>query len=340
MPLTAGDGRLHPLLVALLVTGLALLAWRLVNVLLVAFGGVLVAVLLRHLAAKLSRWARLPVGAALAAVVLAIVLLGVLFVLSVGPQVAVQFEQLWRALPRALQRFRDFVAQYEWGRDLLAAGGPPHPGALLSMASGLLGTVFTALTDVILVIVLALFLAADPAPYCGGLLRLVPPARRARAAEVLDALGSGLWRWILGQSIAMLAVGMITAAGLALLGIPLALALGILAGLLNVIPYLGPILSGAPAVLIAFAQSPADALYTLLLFVFIQNLEGYVLTPMLQRRAVSIPPALGILAIVGLGSLFGLYGVLLATPLLLVVMILVRMLYVEDTLGDRAAGPA
>jgi predicted PurR-regulated permease PerM len=136
----------------------------------------------------------------------------------------------------------------------------------------------------------------------------------------------------------MLCVGVITAAGLMLLGIPLALALGILAGLLNFIPYLGPILSGAPAVLIAFSQSPADALYTLAFFVFLQSLEGYVLTPMLQRRAVSIPPALGILAIVGLGSLFGAYGVLFATPLLLVVMVLVRMLYVEDVLGDHAAG--
>ena len=134
----------------------------------------------------------------------------------------------------------------------------------------------------------------------------------------------------------MLCVGVVTATGLTLLGIPLALALGVLAGLLNFIPYLGPILSGGPAVLIAFTQSPADALNTLLFFVAIQNLEGYALTPMLQRRSVSIPPALGILAIVGLAALFGTYGVLFATPLLLVIMVLVRMLYVEDALGDRA----
>jgi predicted PurR-regulated permease PerM len=208
------------------------------------------------------------------------------------------------------------------------------------MATGLLGTVFNAFADAILVLVVALFLAADPAPYRRGLLRLVPPARRSRGAEVLDALDDGLWQWILGQSLAMLCVGVITAAGLLLLGIPLAFALGILAGLLNFIPYLGPILSGGPAVLIAFAQSPTDALYTLLLFVFLQSFEGYVLTPMLQRRAVSIPPALGILAIVGLGALFGAYGVLFATPLLLVVMVLVRMVYVEDALGDRDADPS
>ena len=334
------SGRSRPLLVALLVAGLALLAWRLADVLLLGFGGVLVAVLLRHLAKGLSRWTRLPVGAALAAVVLGLALMAVLFITSVGPRVAEQFEQLWQALPQALERFRSLVARYDWGRDLLATGGQPRAGTLLGMATGLLGTVFNALTDALLVLVVALFLAADPASYRHGLLRLAPPARRPRATEILDALDAGLWRWILGQSTAMLCVGAITAAGLTLLGIPLALALGILAGLLNFVPYLGPILSGGPAVLIAFTQSPADALNTLLLFVAIQNLEGYVLTPMLQRRAVSIPPALGILAIVGLSALFGTYGVLFATPLLLVVMILVRMLYVEDALGDRAPDPS
>jgi predicted PurR-regulated permease PerM len=340
VPPPAGDVRFRPLLVTFLVGCLTFLAWRLSDVLLLGFGGVLVAVLLRHLASILSRWTRLPVGASLAVVVLGLVLLGALFVTSVGPQVAVQFEQLWLSLPQALQSFRDFVARYDWGRDLLGGGGPPRAGTLFNMATGLLGTVFNAFADAILVLVVALFLAADPAPYRRGLLRLVPPARRSRGAEVLDALDDGLWQWILGQSLAMLCVGVITAAGLLLLGIPLAFALGILAGLLNFIPYLGPILSGGPAVLIAFAQSPTDALYTLLLFVFLQSFEGYVLTPMLQRRAVSIPPALGILAIVGLSALFGAYGVLFATPLLLVVMVLVRMVYVEDALGDRDADPS
>ncbi len=331
----AGEGHLRALLITLLVTGLVLLAWRIASVLLLAFGGVLAAVLLRHLALLLSRWTRLPVGASLAAVVIGLVLLGVLFSLSVGSEVAAQFGQLWDALPQALQRVQDFIAQHEWGREILAAGEPPRPGTLLSMATGVVGTLVGALGDALLVVVVALFLAADPRPYRRGLLHLIPLERRARAIEILDALDTGLWRWILGQSVAMLVVGTVTATGLWLLGIPLALALGILAGLLNVIPYLGPILSGAPAVLIAFAQSPNDALYTLLLFVLIQNLEGYVLTPMLQRRAVAIPPALGILTIVGLGSLFGAYGVLVATPLLLVIMILVKMIYVEDALGDR-----
>ncbi|MCW8087843.1 AI-2E family transporter [Sabulicella glaciei] len=330
--------RTRALLVVLLAAILIFVAWQLSNVLLLGFGGVLVAVLLRNLAVGLSRWTRLPAGAALAVVVIASIGLGVAFAVSVGPRVAEQFGELWRTLPGALAQFRAFLERFDWGRELVEAGTGPRPATLLSLATGLVGTVFNALSDLLLVLVVALFLAADPGSYRNGLLRLVPPARRARAAEVLEAMGTGLWRWILGQSIAMLIAAVATAAGLMLLGIPLALALGILAGLLNFVPYLGPILAGVPAVLVAFAQGPTEALQTLVLVVVIQSLEGYVVTPMLQRRAVAIPPALGILAIVGLGVLFGTYGVLFATPLLLVAMILIRMLYVEDALGDQDGG--
>ena len=136
-----GDSRLRPLLIALLVIGLVLLAWRLANVLMLGFGGVLVAILLRNLAKFVSRWTPLPVGASLVVVVLGFVLLASLFVASAGPRVAEQFGQLWQALPEALQRFRDFVGQYDWGRNLLEGGSPPEPGNLLSMATGLLGRV-------------------------------------------------------------------------------------------------------------------------------------------------------------------------------------------------------
>jgi predicted PurR-regulated permease PerM len=338
MPSSSTRSALIPLLVA----GLVLLAWQLADVLLLGFGGVLVAVLLRSLAKALSRRTPLPVGAALALVVVGLVLAGTLLITLLGPEIAVQFELLWRSLPEAWDRVEQTLGRYGWGRALLervsGAGGQPR-GGVLSAITGTVQTVFGAVADALLVFVVGLFLAADPSLYRRGLARLVTPARRSRAFEVLDVLGKALRRWLLGQFVAMACVGAITAAGLMLIGVPLALALGLLAGLLNFIPYLGPILSAIPAILIAFAQSPGDALNTVLLFVFIQNIEGYVLTPMLQKRAAALPPALTILTVVALGTLFGIYGVLFATPLLLAIMVLVEMLYVEDVLGDRVEVP-
>jgi predicted PurR-regulated permease PerM len=138
----------------------------------------------------------------------------------------------------------------------------------------------------------------------------------------------------------MLIIAVATSLGLALLGVPLALVLGIIAGLLDFIPYIGPIMAGVPAVMLALSDSPTQALYVVLLFVGLQILEGYVVLPLIERRTVSLPPALTISMQVLLGSLFGLSGIALATPLAAVVTVLVAMLYVQDVLGDPVSTPA
>ena len=165
-----------------------------------------------------------------------------------------------------------------------------------------------------------------------------PFDKRQRAAEIMDALGRGLWRWLIGQGIAMLAVAVLSGVGLWLIGVPLAMTLGIIAGLMDFIPYVGPWLGGAPAVLMALTMGPMEAIYTVILFVIIQQVEGNLLMPVIQKRASSLPPVLTVLAVVGFGVLFGFMGVLLATPLLLVLIVLVRMIYVEDILGDHTGG--
>jgi predicted PurR-regulated permease PerM len=168
----------------------------------------------------------------------------------------------------------------------------------------------------------------------------VPPRRRGRAREVLDELGTTLARWLMGKAVSMLAAGIMTAVGLSLLGIPLALILGIIAGLLDFIPYVGPLMAGVPALLIAFSASPEQALYVALLFGGIQLVQGYLLEPMIDQRTVSLPPALTIAMQVMFGAVFGMAGVALATPLTAVLIVLVVMLYVQDMLGDPVKPPA
>jgi predicted PurR-regulated permease PerM len=313
--------------------------WYASSVLLLLFAAILAGVFLRSLSALVSHYTALSPRWSLAAVVLAILALTALIVWLLAPNLIAQGNQLSAELPRALRHARTQLADYGWARRLLdQAPGPADlasgNGSLISAASGLFYTTLNALVNLVIVLVAGLYLAADPGLYTNGLVRLVPPAKRRRAREVLGTLGEMLRWWLIGRFSVMAVNGALTTVALWLLGIPLAFTLGLLTGILNFIPNIGPILAGIPAVLIAFMEGPRQAFYVLLLYIAIQSLEGYVLTPLVQHRTVSLPPAVIILSQVLLGVLLGTLGVLLATPLAASVMVLVKMLYVEDTLGD------
>jgi predicted PurR-regulated permease PerM len=199
------------------------------------------------------------------------------------------------------------------------------------LASTTLGTVVNA----VIVIIIGLYLASQPDLYSRGIKHLLPFRHRERAGEVLREIDESLRRWLIGRFAVMTLNGALTALGLWLLGVPLAVTLGLLMGLLNFVPNFGPWIAAVPALLIAFLQSPRQALYVGLLYLVIQALDAYVLTPLVDRKSVELPPVLTITAQVLLGLVFGFIGLLLASPLAAAAMILVKMLYVEDVIGDR-----
>ncbi len=328
-------------LALLSVIGLAAFAWQFATVLLLAFAGLLLSVLVRHAARALSSRTPMPVGAAMAIILATFAGIAALFVVAAGPRIAAELTEVAESLPGAIQDVETWIKGTRWG-DYVLRALPDAEGQTGWNIAGMLGGTVTSLlavvANIVVVLATAIFLAVDPGLYRRGVLHLVPKPSRDRAAEVLDTLGGALWRWLLGQSLDMVAVALMTGLGLWLIGVPAPVALGLIAGLTNFIPYVGPFLSGIPATLIGFSQSPTVALYTALLFLAVQQVEGNLLMPVIQKRATSLPPVLTILAVVGLGSLFGLLGALLATPLMLVGIILVRMLYVEDVLGDRDGG--
>jgi predicted PurR-regulated permease PerM len=315
---------------------LAFVAWRLLGLFVLVFGAVVGAVILRSVASLLERRVGVPNRySVLAAVLLLLALLAGAGAL-IGQPLSEQIELLGERLPQAWNKFVGWLGQHRFGVALLRLWGQAQGGNVpWARIASVAGLTLETLASGLLMFVTAVYLAADPRTYQTGLLRLLPPAVRGRADGALRESGDGLRRWLKGQAVSMLFIGASTTVGLALLGAPLPLALGLISGLLAFVPFVGAIVGGLLAVLVAFIDSPRTALYVAILALAIQQAEEYVVLPIVQRWAVRLPPVLGLVATVMFGALFGVPGVLLATPLMVVAMILVRRLYVEDALEGR-----
>jgi predicted PurR-regulated permease PerM len=297
---------------------------------------VLVALTLDTLALPLRR-AGLGQRSAVLVITLLLAGLAAIGLWQLGQPLAEQLQALRSAVPKAWQALQQWLHATPLGlRALEWLDGLSDAELPLAGIAGVAKGVAGALTAVALLVLAGIYLAVDFGLYRNGLVRLVPPARRARFEVALDKSGQALSRWLLGQAILMLLMGVAVAVGLSLLGMPLALALGLIAGLLEFVPFFGPIASGLLAVLIAFSLGPTQALYVALLFVVLQQFEGSLLVPLIQRWTVSLPPVLGLLAVVVFGALFGVSGVVLGTPLMVVIVVLVKQLYIEGLLEGRA----
>jgi predicted PurR-regulated permease PerM len=330
----------------LLAFAIGLLLWLTAKVLLVVFAGILLAIALDALASPVCQHTRLSHGRAVAAVVAALVLLFGAGGMVIVPQFMHQLGEIWLRLLELGGQAQQALHQHPWAQQFLrlgeqvgANGRAGETGVIAGHIVGAMRTVLGLIATTIVIAVLGVFIGANPALYLRGLLKLVPFGHRRRSQEVLAAVGHALRWWLIGQLIAMLVVGITSSVGLLVLGVDLWFGLGVLVGLFNFIPFLGPILGGAPAVVISLAESTHTGLMVLAFFVVLQNLEGNILTPLIQQHAIHLPPALLITTQVLLGTLFGTFGLILAAPLAVVGMVAVNLLYVEDVLGDRPATP-
>jgi predicted PurR-regulated permease PerM len=334
-PATA-TGALKPLVAIIAV---AVIWWLVGEVLLVLGAGALAAVALSAATSRLMELGVPRRGAALALVVVILVLIVGATSWLLAPEISAQTDQLLQQLPRAWQSLLDSLRRTEWGRALSHPPAVEDSLAVVSNATGVLAIVLHNIALLAIVVFVGLYLAADPGPYYGGLMRLLPPPRRRRAMEVALVVEQALRRWLLSRIVAMVIVGSVTALGLWLLNVQLALTLGLLSGLLTFIPYLGAIVSLLPALLLAFTQSSLVAAYVLLLYIGVHVLEGYLVTPLIEQKAVQLPPALSIASQVILWTVSGPWGLALASPIAATLLIVVNMLYIEDELEESAAVP-
>lgn len=327
-------------LITLLIAAIAYLLWRGIHVLLQAFAGVLLALFLAALSEWVSKHTHLSYRWSLAVVVLGLLLLIGGLGYFLWNQISAQVSEMIPALQRSLERIKGDLEQYGWGQYLIekapgAASGLAE-GGQLSKLTGFVSGMAGFLEAAIVIVIVGIFGAAEPDVYRAGLLHLVPPRYRPRVGQAIASIAFNLRHWLVGQVLLMLILGVTTAVGLGVIGIPLALILGILAGILEMVPYIGAWIAAVPAAMIALLKGPQYLMYTLALYLFLHLLEGYVLLPLIQRRAVHLPPALTLVAQVLLGELLGILGLFVAAPLTVSAMVLLKMLYVEDTLGDQS----
>jgi len=312
----------------------------LAQVFLLGFGGVVVAVALNNMSAPLASWTGLSQRWALGITTVALTIFTFGFFAVFGAGASEQFAALIQQLPGAWAEARAWLETLALGRQLLewaensAAQAIAAVLSALPLAGGLLG----GLANGALILVIGIYLAADPGTYTNGFLRLLPPDARPRAHEIMAATGENLRKWLTGMGLDMLFLGLITWAGLWFVGVPLAFPLGVLSGLSVFVPYLGPIVASLPGLLIALSVSPTLALYALIVYVVAQQVEGNISLPLLQRWTVSMPPVVSFLSMVAFGVLFGFWGVLLATPMAVAVMTILQKAYVEDVLERTAFG--
>ena len=321
----------------------ATLLWYTAQVLLVFFAAVFMGVFFSGVGRFLEKHTRFSYPACVAFGLIGLLQLIVLVGLFVGPAVANQSTNLSEELPKAYHQLLDQVKTSNWGAHLLVAGQRAMEASKDSNWQSTLkfaGLTIHGLGGFVFALVIGAFLAFEPNLYRTGMLNLFPVARRTRIGEVLDELGFTLWWWLMGQLVTMASVGILIGVGLTCLGVPLAGTLALIAAVLSFIPSLGPFLSVIPAVMLGLTISPMMGVWVCLLYFGVQVMEANVITPLVQKKAIALPPAFVLGSELVMGLLLGGAGLAFATPLCAVALVLVNMLYIQDYLNEKGSLPS
>lgn len=323
-------------LIVLAIVAVALLFYRMSGLFLLIFAAIVFATIFSAMRSLITRVTGLKNGGlALFAAVLAVfgILFGVFYLF--GTQISREFDEIQQRLPEALasaQAQLDRLGLGERVRDLWTQASGDLAG-VIRRAGGYALSAGSGIADFVLVLVGGIFLAVNPDLYRRGIVMLVPKGAERVTATALEDSAKALGLWLRAQLVSTAAIALLTFTGLWLLGVPAALGLALIAGLLDFIPFIGPIIAAVPAVLLAFLAGPSTVLWTIGLYLLVQQIQGNILQPLVQKHAVDVPPAVLLFAVAGAGVLFGILGVLLAAPLTVVGYVLVQRLYVKEALG-------
>jgi predicted PurR-regulated permease PerM len=355
-------------LIAIGVTVALRFLWIAHAIFIVTFLGILLGLAMARAVDYLER-IKIPRGIGAPLVLLALIGLAIGLGALIGPSLRDQTKQLTTELPKAMQQVEQWINQTP-AKALVQQHLPPQgkqqqgqqpqgqqkqqsPQTQPQQQGGLtaqigrelrnatkflfpiITSVFGAIGGLVIVLFLAMYIAATPGMYREGLRHLIPHRYRDRGDDLLDALRDTLRQWLIARVMAMVIIGVVTGGALALIGVKGAAALGVLAGIMEFVPFFGPVISAIPAIGIALVDSPEKALWVIGLYLVVQQLEGNIVTPLLLKKRLDIPPVLTVVAVSALGVVFGVLGMLIAEPLLAAVLVTTKLLYVQDVVGDE-----
>ncbi len=315
---------------------------QLIEVLLVIFAAVLLAVAITGVRCIIQHRTPLSAGWSLVATYFLIAILMTAASAVIWPQLSEQIPKFTEQVPRAIEQLGNMISGTPWLEEVVS--GPPDNDAGDSQGSGLdlpghaLGAFSSALGAIVsfsLIVLIGIYFTLSPAAYVHNLLILIPRAQRKRAEEVMRAQTKSLRFWLLGRLASMVFVGVFAGVGLWLLGVPMAFTLGLIAGVATFIPYIGPILGAIPALMVALLEGPMVVLYVAILYFLVETAESSFIYPLATQKAVHLAPAYTVIIQLAGGGVAGVPGVILATPLAVIGAVTIQLLYVEDVLGEE-----
>jgi predicted PurR-regulated permease PerM len=305
---------------------------------LLAFAGILLAIIIRTVGNFIKKYSGLPQGIAITLGLITSFLLFTAVSFIVAPAVSKQVSQIYTELPEAWEKLNNEVLSFiNVAPHTYTAQGIKLPNALINVQNipSKLGSIFTStfgyIGNIFIILFFGISLAYQPEAYINGLINLFPKKRQQQVKEILNDTTLTLQYWLAGKALSMFIIGLLTWFGLWFMEMPLAFTLALFAALLSFIPNIGPIISAIPAILLALLKSPIFPVYIILLYLFIQTIESYLITPIIQQKSISMPPALIVFMQLFMSLLAGLLGLTLATPLLAFISVVVRHIYLNDS---------
>ena len=319
----------HTAAIVALLVGVILVARVAFNVLLMMLAGSLIAVYFHgfgDIIQRLTRWSR--TWAMAASLIISFLVLGGLL-WFMGTKIQVQIAQLSNTLPNTVSTFKAKLGETPIGQKVLESVSGGNSDSLMSTIQTFLGTSFGVLGDVYIILLLGVFFTASPSIYKKGILLLVPKPKKELGERIMDRISLSLKGWLKGMMVSIVLITVLISVALTIIGIPMAMVLGLITGILELVPNLGSLLAMIPGVLLAFTISTNTAIIVALVYIVSQTITANIVTPLIQKKIINLPPALTLVSQLIMGTLSGALGIILAVPLLAIIIILIDELYVQ-----------